>query len=155
MPILAILVLASSHKIEETWHTDIHLLFVRKTTLPIRKFTLSQGVIDTGLASEVVGELASIAQWTIIFVIKLLADLLGGLWLDDLSFDGMREETVESVLAVAHVEMDAGVVAAVDVGFTALAGALIHCEVMLRAKVFYGLQLCFQTLVFQELLVVH
>jgi len=67
----------------------------------------------------------------------------------------MGEETVESVLAVAHVEMYAGVVAAVDVGLTALAGALIHCEVLLRAKVFYRLQLGFQTLVFQELLVVH
>jgi hypothetical protein len=64
---------------------------------------------------------ASIAKGTIIFVVQLFADFLGWLWLDDLSFDGVGEKAVESVFAVAHVEVDAGVIASVNMRFTAFA----------------------------------
>lgn len=88
-------------------------------------------------------ELAPIARGAVVLEVELLADFLGGFWLDDLSLDGVGEEAVESVLAVSHVEVDAGVVAAVHMGFAALAGALADGEVLLGTEVFYGLQLGF------------
>lgn len=89
------------------------------------------------------GELAAIAERTVILEVQLLANLFGGLWLDDLSLDGVGEEAVEAVLAVSHVEVDAWVVAAIDMGLAALTGALVDCEVLFGAEVFYGLQLSF------------
>ena len=62
---------------------------------------------------------ALVALGTEIFIIEFAADLLGGFWLDDLPFDGVGEKAVEAVLAVSHVEVDAGVVAAFNVKFSA------------------------------------
>lgn len=89
MFVLAILVLAPCHKVEEAWHADVHLFFVGEAALSVRKFALSQGVIDAGFSSEVVGELAAISGGAIVFVVEFLADLFGGFWLDDLSFEGV------------------------------------------------------------------
>ena len=90
-------------------------------------------------------ELAPIAQGTVVLEVELLADLLGGLWLDDLTLDGVGEEAVEAVLAVAHVEVDAGVEAAFDMGLLALfcAVALVDCEELVSAEVLYHFQLRF------------
>lgn len=52
----------------------------------------------------------------------------------------MREEAIEAVFAVAHVEMDAGVEAAIDMLFAAVGvvGAFIDGEVLICAEVFDG-----------------
>ena len=86
------------------------------------------------------GELALVALGTVVLIVELLADFLGGLWLDDLALDGVREEAVEAVLAVAHVEVDARVVAAVDVLLVALSRTrtLVDCEVLFGAEFFDG-----------------
>lgn len=62
-----------------------------------------------------------------------------------MSFDGMREETVEAVLAVTHVEMYAWVKAAIDVLLAALGGvgAFIDGEVLVGTEVLDGVQLGF------------
>jgi hypothetical protein len=88
-------------------------------------------------------KLALVAEGAVIFVVELAADLFGGFWADELSFDGVGEEAVEAVLAVAHVEMDAGVEAALHVRLVALGsvGALVDCEVLVRTEVLYHLQL--------------
>lgn len=88
-------------------------------------------------------ELATIARGTVILQIELLANFFGGFGLDDLSLDGMGEETIEAILAISHVEMDTGVVAAVHMGFAALAGTLVDGEILFGTEVFYRLQLGF------------
>lgn len=89
------------------------------------------------------GELAFVALRTVVLIVQFLAHLFGGLWLDDLSLDGVGEEAIEAILAVAHVEVNAGVVAAIDMMLATLARALVYCEVLLRAKVLNGLKLSF------------
>lgn len=143
MLVLAVLVLASSHEVKKTGHGGIDLGLMREAALSIGELALSQRVVDAGLVAQIMGELALVALGTVVLIVELLADLLGGLWLDDLSLDGVGEEAVEAVFAVAHVEVDAGVVAAIDVVLAALAGTLVYREVLLRAKVFDGLELGF------------
>lgn len=155
MLVLAVLVLASSHEVKKTGHGGVDLGLVREAALPVGELALAERVVDAGLVAQAVGELALVALGAVVLVVELLAHLLGGLGLDDLPLDGVREEAVEAVLAVAHVEVDARVVAPVHVVLPALAGALVHREVLLRAEVFDGLELGFQPLVLQELLVVH
>jgi hypothetical protein len=94
---------------------------VGKAALPIRKLALAEGVVDAGFGSQIMREFASISRRTIVLEVQLLADLLGGLGLDDLPLDGVREKAVKTVFAVAHVEVDAGIVAAIDMRFAALA----------------------------------
>lgn len=57
---------------------------------------------------------AFVALGAVVLVIQLAADFFGGFGLDDLSLDGMGEQAVEAVLAVPHVEVDAGVEASFD-----------------------------------------
>jgi hypothetical protein len=49
-----------------------------------------------------------------------------------LTLDGVREEAIEAIFAVAHVEVDAWVEASVDVAFAALPRALVDSKVLLR-----------------------
>jgi hypothetical protein len=86
----------------------------------------------------------------IVLVIQLAADFFGRFWLDNLSLDGVREEAVEAVLAIAHVEVDAGVEASFDMHFAALRSLLgwgswtfIDCKILVRTKVFDALKFTF------------
>lgn len=158
MLVLTILgILAPTHKVEKTGNVGVHLLLVRITTTLSRKFAISNRVEDAGLTPEVVAKLALVPLGTVILVIELAADVLGGLRADKLSLDGVGEEAIESVFAISHVEMNAGVEAPLHVGLGALPGvvALVDREVLVRAEVLNHLQLRFQALVFEELLVVH
>ena len=93
------------------------------------------------------GKPAFVALGTIVFVIEFAANVFGGLGLDNLSFDGVREEAVEAILAVPHVEVDAGIVAPINMELSAF-GALfpdLSCafadrEVLIRAEPFDGVQ---------------
>ena len=74
----------------------------------------------------------------------------------------MREEAVESVLAVSHVEVNAGIEASFNMEFAALlavlsvgALALADCEVLVGAKGLNILKFCFEPFIFQKFLVVH
>jgi hypothetical protein len=86
---------------------------------------------------------ALVALGTIVLIIEFFADVFGRFWLDDLSFDGVGEEAVEAVLAVAHVEVDAGIVATIGMclaalGFLALCSsslAFIDCEILISAHI--------------------
>ena len=96
------------------------------------------------------GEATLVAIGTVVFVIEFSANIFIGFRSDDLSFDGVREEAVEAILAVAHVEVDAGVEASVDVIFSTLGrllslrvGTFVDCEVLVCAESFDGLQFVF------------
>jgi hypothetical protein len=140
--ILAAGVLAPRHEVKKTRHADVHLFVVGVSAALGAELALADGVEDAGLAPEVVGELALVALGTVVLVVELAADFLGGLWADDLSLDGVGEEAVEAVLAVAHVEMDAGVEAAVDVLLHAFHGAaaFIDGEVLISTQILNSVQ---------------
>ena len=145
--IFAIVVFAASHEVKKAWHVYLHLLVVSKSAFSVWKLAFSQRVEDAGFAPEVVGKPAFVALGAIVFVIEFAANVFGGLGLDNLSFDGVREEAVEAVLAVPHVEVDAGIVAPINMELSAL-GALfpdLSCafadrEVLIRAEPFDGVQ---------------
>ena len=137
MLVFARRVLAPGHEIEEARHSDVDLLLVRVSALSCSELALPKRVVHAGLASEVVGKLAFVALGTVVLIVQLAADFLGGFGAHDLALDGVREEAVEAVLAVSHVEMNAGVEAAIDVLFAAAGrvGAFIDCEVLVRTEV--------------------
>jgi hypothetical protein len=60
-----------------------------------------------------------------------------------LSLDGVGKEAVEPILAVSHVEVDAGIVAPINMGFATLARTLIDCKVLFRTEILYCLKLTF------------
>jgi hypothetical protein len=60
-----------------------------------------------------------------------------------LSFDGVGKKAIESILTISHIEMNAGVIASINMGFPTLARALINCKILLRAEVLYCLKLTF------------
>lgn len=80
-------------------------------------------------------ELAFVSLGAVILVVELTADLLGGFGTDELPLDGVGEKAVEAVLAVPHVEMDAGVETTFHVGLLALVRgvALVDCEKLVCA----------------------
>lgn len=119
--VLALLVFASSHKVKKTRYANVYLLIVRKTARLGWKFAFSQRIVDTSLSAEVVRETTFVALGTIIFVIEFAANFFGGFWLDDLSLDGVRKKTVETVFAVSHVKVDAWIVATINMHFSTLA----------------------------------
>lgn len=86
---------------------------------------------------------ALVALGAVVLVVQLAADVLGGFRLDDLPLDGVGEEAVEAILAVAHVEVDAGVVAPLNMELAALLTgvailrlAFADCEVLIGAEAF-------------------
>lgn len=94
-------------------------------------------------------EAALIALRAVVFVVELAADLFGGLGLDNLALDGVREKAVKSILAVSHVEVDAGIEASIHMKFAAFgfglsrSRAFIHCEVLVCTQVLDSLKLLF------------
>ena len=96
------------------------------------------------------GEATFVAIGTVVFVIEFSADVFIGLRPDDLSFDGVRKEAVETVFAVAHVEVDAGVETSVYVIFSTFGRllslrmwAFVDCKVLICAESFDGFQFVF------------
>jgi hypothetical protein len=98
-----------------------------------------------------VGKATLVALGTVVFVVQFAADFLGGFGLDDLPLDGVRKKAVETVFAVAHIEVNAGVVATINMCFSALGRhieslsscAFTHCEELVGAKSLDTLQLVF------------
>lgn len=113
--------------------------------------------MDAGVLSEIVGVSALGAIGAVVFVVEFFAGVFGGFGSVDLSFEGVGEVAAESVLAVSHVVVDAGVETPIHVFLAAVLVALafLHCKVLVRTQVLDHFQLAFQLLVFQELLVVH
>lgn len=108
------------------------------------------------------GEAALVTLGTIVLIIKFPADILGGFWFDDLPLDGVREKTVEAILAVAHVEVDAGVEASFNMKFATLlselsvgTGAFADSKVLISTEPFNLFKFSLESLVLQELFVVH
>lgn len=123
---------------------------MRKAALLVFELALSQRVINTGLVVEVVGKPAPVPLGAIVVVIKLSAYVFCRLGADDLSLDGVREKAVEAIFTIPHVEVNAGVVASIDMDLAALgvlltilALALADCEVLVGTKIFDLLQLSF------------
>lgn len=148
--VLASVVLAATHEVEKAGDVDVDFLLVGKPALGVLELTLSQGVVDAGLIAEVMGKATLVTLGAVVIVVELSADILCWLGSDDLPLDGVREEAVEAVLAVAHVEVNAGVVASVDVDLSTLrillpvlALALADCKVLVGAKILDLLQLSF------------
>ena len=108
------------------------------------------------------GKAALVALGAIVLIVKLPADIFGGFWLDDLSLDGVREKAIEAVLAVTHVEVNAWVEAPFNMELATLladlsVGALAFADgkVLISTKTFNLLKFSFESLVLQELFVVH
>ena len=120
MLVLAVLVLAATHKVKKAGNVDIHFFLVRKSALSLCKFTFSQRVEDARLVAEIVGKATLVALGAVVLVVEFAADIFGGFWLDDLPFDGVREMAVEAVFAVSHIEVDARVVASINMVLAAL-----------------------------------
>jgi predicted ATPase len=93
---------------------------VRKSALSLCELTLSQRVKDARFVAKVVGKATLVALGAVVLVVELAADIFGGFWLDDLPFDGVREMAVEAVFAVAHIEVNARVVASINMVLAAL-----------------------------------
>jgi hypothetical protein len=160
--VFALVVLAASHKVKKARHVDVDFLFVGKAALLVGELALSHGVVDAGELAEVVGEPALVALGAIVLVVEFAADFLGGIGLDDLSLDGVGEKAVEAVLAVAHVEVDAGIVATLNMELSAF-GALrslssrtfVYRKVLVCAQVLNLVQLVFKPLILHKFLVEH
>jgi hypothetical protein len=141
--VLAGIVLAPSHKVEKTWHCNIHLRRVRVAARFVAEFALPHRVVHAWLVAEVVRKLASVSLGAVVFVVEFSTDLFSGFWPDDLSANGVGEEAVEAILAVAHVEMNARVVASIDVRLVALTRgrAFVDCKVLICAVILHEIQL--------------
>lgn len=89
------------------------------------------------------GKLASVSLRAIVFVVEFSADLFSGFWADNLSANGVGEEAVEAILAVSHVEMNARVVASIDMVLVALGRvrALVDCKVLICTVTLHEIQL--------------
>ncbi len=94
-------------------------------------------------------EAALVALRAVVFVVEFAANLFGGLGLDNLALDRVREKAVEAILAVSHVEVDAGIEASIHMKFAAFRlglsrpRAFIHSEVLVGAQVLDSLKLLF------------
>jgi len=90
-----------------------------------------------------VGKTTFVALRTIVLVVKLSANVFGWLRSNNLPFDRVRKKTVEAVLAVSHVEMNARVVASIDVVLVALGRvrALVDCKVLICTVTLHEIQL--------------
>ena len=86
----------------------------------------------------------------VVVIVEFSANILGWFWADDLPLDGVGEEAVEAVLAISHVEVNAGVVAAIDMDLTTfwalltIGGlTLADCKVLICTKILDLFQLSF------------
>jgi hypothetical protein len=113
--------------------------------------------VNARVFSEIVGVSAFVSIGAVVFVVKFFAGLLGRFGPVDLSSEGMGEVAAESILAVSHVVVDAGIKAPVDMFFATvlLAFAFFDCKVLVGAEVLDHFKLTFQFLVLQEFFVVH
>lgn len=119
--VFALLVLASSHKVKKTRHTNVYLFLVRKTASVGWKLAFPQRIVDTGLVAEVVRITTLVALWTVIFVIEFATNFFWGFWFDDLSLNWVRKKAIEPIFAVSHIEVDAWIVATINMNFCTLA----------------------------------
>jgi hypothetical protein len=143
--ILALGIFAPGHEVKKAGDAHVHFLLVGKATVLGGEFAFAHGVEDAGFAAEVVGKAALVALGAVVLVVEFTADVFGGFGFDDLSFDGVGEEAIEAVLAVAHVVVDAGVAGAFDVVLVAegVVGAFVDGEVLFGAEVLDVVQLEF------------
>lgn len=91
-----------------------------------------------------------VALGTVVFVIEFAANFFRGFWLDDLSLDRVRKKAIEAIFAVSHIEVDARIVATINMNFSALGLAVrtlslafTDSEVLVRAESFDGLKFVF------------
>ena len=98
-----------------------------------------------------------ITYWAKVFIVKLFTCLRVGIGSYDLPPDGVGKVAVEAIFAVAHVVVNAGVKASIDVFLATFLRvfALIDSEILLPTVTFDHLELVFEPLVLHELLVVH
>lgn len=118
---------------------------MRVSALSCAELAFPKRVVNASLASEIMRKLAFVALRTVVLIVQLPADFLSRLRAHDLPLDGVGKEAVEAVLAVSHVEMNAGVKAAIDVLLATLGrvGTFIDCEVLVRTEVLDGVQFGF------------
>jgi hypothetical protein len=82
--------------------------------------------------------LAFISDGAVVFVIQFFAGFLCRLRLDDLSLDRVGEQTIEAVFAIAHVIVDAGVEASINMlFFTNFLMTFVNSEILFRTHIFY------------------
>jgi len=143
--VLAGIVFAPSHKVEKTWHCNIHLCWVWIAARFVAEFAFPHWVVYAWFVAEIVGKLASVSLGAVVFVVEFSTDLFGRFWADNLSANGVWEEAVEAILAVSHVEMNARVVASIDVVLVALGRvrALVDCKVLICTVILHEIQLWF------------
>jgi hypothetical protein len=74
-----------------------------------------------------------ISLGAIVLIIQPTTYIFGRFGLDNLSFDVMRKETIESILAVPHIIMNAGIDGSVNMISVAngLIGAFVDSKVLL------------------------
>ena len=113
--------------------------------------------MDARVFSQVVGVSALVPIGAVVFVVQLLAGLLGWFGPVNLSSESVGEVAAESVLAVSSVVMNAGVKASIDVFFTTVlfTFAFFDCKVLIGAEVLDHFELAFEFLVLEEFFVVH
>ena len=148
---------ASSHKLKKTDNWHVQLFIVRVSAVDIWKLALSNRVVDARVFSQVVGVSALVPIGAVVFVVQLLAGLLGWFGPVNLSSESVGEVAAESVLAVSSVVMNAGVKASIDVFFTTVlfTFAFFDCKVLIGAEVLDHFELAFEFLVLEEFFVVH
>ena len=143
MLVLAVVVLASHHQVKKTRNAHVHPLVVRKTTPLRRKLAFTHRIEHARLLTQIVRVSAFVSKRAKIFEIEFFADVFGGFWLDNLALDRVREEAVEAILAVTHVEVDAWIEASVHMVLAAFLRVVtfIHCEILVRTEILHRLQL--------------
>jgi len=69
----------------------------------------------------------------------------------------VRKKAVKPIFAVAHVKVNARVVASLDVNLATLRlpWAFINCEILISTKLFDAVKFAFEALKFEKLFVVH
>ena len=89
------------------------------------------------------GKFASVSLWAVVLVVKFTADLFGRFWANNLSANGVGKKAVEAILAVSHIEMNARVVASIDMVLVALSSvrALVDCKVLICTVILHKVQL--------------
>ena len=150
-------VFAALHQVEEADHWSIDQLVVVVAAVLRGKSALAQGVEVARVLLEIVAESTFSTAGAVVFIVELLASVLGGLGPGDLPPDVVGEVAVEAVLAVASEVVDAGVVAPFNMILAALLVGLtfLNGEVLLGAEALDPVELSLELFVLEEILVEH
>lgn len=133
--VFAILIMASFHKVKKQDTLTSIFLVCEKRQPSSENMHFPWEFVNAGFVSEIMRESASFSLRTIIFIIQFPAYFFWGFRSNNLSFDGVWKQAIESILAIAHIKMNAWIIASIEMYFFAMffAWTFIDSKILIRA----------------------